>query len=55
MSVAQQQQFGRVCMSSDSSELQLERAEGAEYHLLEVPGMAGWPTWGLQVAQYTAE
>ena len=58
MTVAEQQQFGRVVEGSDASEpseLRLHRAEGAEYHLLAVPSMAGWPTWGLQVVRYTAD
>ena len=55
MTVAAQQQFGRVAEGSDASELRLQRAEGAEYNLLAVPSMAGWPTWGLQVVRYTAD
>ena len=55
MSVAEQHRFGRVIEGSDSSELRLQYAEGAEYRLMELTGMAGWPTWGLQVVRYTAD
>ena len=56
MTVEAQQQFGRVVegSGSDASELRLQRAEGAEYNLLAVTSMAGWPTWGLKVVRYVA-
>ena len=52
MTVEAQQQFGRVVEGSDASELRLQQAEGAEYNLLAVTSMAGWPTWGLKVVRY---